>query len=289
MSLIKEGTSCARCKSYLFDEDDVVYCPICGAPHHRDCYNALGHCALEEMHGTEFEYTPPHESEEKETAPNDVFSDNPPNPADNADFLRSNGFTVFDLLGGVPADYKLDENVTANDAKKFVLANTHRYIPKFATLSKENKASWNWAAFLFPAPWMISRKMYKGGIIFAFLTIIATLFSIPLNVTVNNLGITAGTYLEVAEALAENISSLSTAVLIFSLVSIVLNIILRVICAVFADFWYKKYTVNSIKRIKKNSDDLDHNYRKYGGVNIFLFFIVSIILEYIPLVMMTLI
>ena len=57
MSLKIEGCSCARCKAYLFSEDDIVYCPVCGAPHHRECYNALGHCALEELHGTENEYS----------------------------------------------------------------------------------------------------------------------------------------------------------------------------------------------------------------------------------------
>ena len=35
----------------------MVYCPVCGAPHHRECYKNLGHCALEELHGTENEYS----------------------------------------------------------------------------------------------------------------------------------------------------------------------------------------------------------------------------------------
>ena len=41
---------CAICGSYLFDDDDIVYCPECGAPHHRDCYNTVGHCGKEDMH-----------------------------------------------------------------------------------------------------------------------------------------------------------------------------------------------------------------------------------------------
>ena len=53
MSLNDKGSSCVRCHAYIFPEDDIVYCPICGAPHHRECYNTLGHCALEELHGTE--------------------------------------------------------------------------------------------------------------------------------------------------------------------------------------------------------------------------------------------
>ena len=56
MSLKTEGVTCVRCHAYLFDDDDIVYCPVCGAPHHRDCYNELGHCALEEFHGTDKQY-----------------------------------------------------------------------------------------------------------------------------------------------------------------------------------------------------------------------------------------
>ncbi|MEE1006612.1 MAG: RING finger protein, partial [Acutalibacteraceae bacterium] len=56
MSLKTEGVTCVRCHAYLFDDDDVVYCPVCGAPHHRECYNELGHCALEALHGTDNQY-----------------------------------------------------------------------------------------------------------------------------------------------------------------------------------------------------------------------------------------
>ena len=41
---------CAYCHALLFEEDDVVYCPECGAPHHRDCYNQLGECANKANH-----------------------------------------------------------------------------------------------------------------------------------------------------------------------------------------------------------------------------------------------
>ena len=56
MSLNDQNQTCALCHAYLFAEDDVVYCPECGAPHHRECYNKLNKCALEELHGTENQY-----------------------------------------------------------------------------------------------------------------------------------------------------------------------------------------------------------------------------------------
>ena len=68
MSLVYSGESCVYCKAKLFDEDDVVYCPVCGAPHHRECYNDLGHCALEQLHGTENEYSREKELEKVQKA-----------------------------------------------------------------------------------------------------------------------------------------------------------------------------------------------------------------------------
>ena len=52
-------------------------------------------------------------------------------------------FSSFDFLGGVPADYDIGDGITAEEAKRFVVANTQRYIPKFAVLSNHSRASWN--------------------------------------------------------------------------------------------------------------------------------------------------
>ncbi len=44
------GANCPVCGKRFTENDDIVVCPICGAPHHRACYQQLGHCALEELH-----------------------------------------------------------------------------------------------------------------------------------------------------------------------------------------------------------------------------------------------
>ncbi|MDR2655449.1 MAG: DUF2628 domain-containing protein [Oscillospiraceae bacterium] len=43
-------SSCQLCGKKLSETDDVVVCPVCGAPHHRSCYKSLGHCADEDRH-----------------------------------------------------------------------------------------------------------------------------------------------------------------------------------------------------------------------------------------------
>lgn len=58
-----EGQSCPVCQKPFQKEDDIVVCPVCGAPHHRSCYNESGHCHFEATHGTADQW-----SREKATA-----------------------------------------------------------------------------------------------------------------------------------------------------------------------------------------------------------------------------
>lgn len=301
MSLENQKISCVRCKAYLFSEDDVVYCPKCGAPHHRECYNALGHCALEEFHGTEKEYCklpddePQNISEEKKTqeTENDTLcqmcgehynQELPKCPKCSApNYAKINAFQGFDLLGGVPADYKLEEDVTAEDAKQFVMSNTHRYIPKFAILNKNHKTSWNWMAFLFPCQWMLSRKMFKGGIIAGALSIISSIFIYPFNKVLYSLGINGTpSYTQLVKDVIERLPQIGTAVLVLAFAGLLFDLGIRLFSALFGDYFYKNYSIASIKQIKANSDDIAADYRKKGGVNIFFFLIGLIALQYLP-------
>lgn len=45
------GYRCPVCGKAFAQEDDIVVCPECGAPHHRSCWRELGRCAHEEKHG----------------------------------------------------------------------------------------------------------------------------------------------------------------------------------------------------------------------------------------------
>lgn len=299
MSLEVKGISCVYCKSYLFDEDDVVYCPVCGAPHHRDCYNKIGHCALETLHGTPDEYSrdiikdePAKDSEpikntnvKKCEMCNEEY-DNSLNRCPKCgtpDLKRMGNFPQFDFLGGIPEDFDIGDGVTAKEAKNFVMTNTHRYIPKFATLSKQNKFSWNWMAFLFPAGWMLSRKMYKGGIIAGIFTIISTLLSYPLSLEFYNLGLMNNGYnAEAINSIAANFSNIGVAVMILALVGAVCDLSVRLVSALMGDYMYKNYTIGTIKIINKENEDKVDAFRKKGGVNMLMFLVALMLIQYIP-------
>ena len=59
---------CPICNNQFTEDDDVVVCPECGTPHHRECYVQNGNCANADKHGTnepiEVEFVDVEENEE---------------------------------------------------------------------------------------------------------------------------------------------------------------------------------------------------------------------------------
>lgn len=50
------GEKCPVCGKNFHADDDIVVCPHCGTPHHRECYESLGHCINESKHSENFTY-----------------------------------------------------------------------------------------------------------------------------------------------------------------------------------------------------------------------------------------
>jgi hypothetical protein len=57
----------------------------------------------------------------------------------------------------------------------------------------------------------------------------------------------------------------------------------------FGDYMYRDYTLSTIKKIKAESDDIAFEYRKRGGVNIFWFLLSTLVLQYLPSILLTII
>ncbi len=284
MSQEQDKLSCSLCHSYLFEDDDVVYCPVCGAPHHRECYNSIDHCALESAHGTDRQYDKLKFKQQQEAQNETPPPEKEQEPNWNGGFNQNfEGPVFFDLLGGVPKDHLIDDDVTAGEAAKFVMSNTMRYIPKFAKFSKGKRVSWNFLAFLFPCGWFLSRKMYKNGIIAGFFSVISTLLSLPMVKTMQNLGIMESiSYYDMFQKVMENLPNISSTVIFVALIGSWISIALSLICALFGDYLYKSHTIRTIKEIKKESSDIEYDYRKKGGVNIIMFLLGTMAVNYIP-------
>lgn len=308
MSLNVEGQICPVCKGHLFNDDDIVYCPVCGAPHHRECYASIGHCGLEELHGTERQYQRPQDSpEEDETPAQDPLvtcrycgTENPktslfcercghPLGAGDANNAGANGPLfggaqnpfVIDPLGGVRQDETID-GVPVVDVARFVMLNTARYIPIFKRISKKNRISWNWGAFLFPEGWLFYRKCYKPGVLFLMISIAAAVLLIPTQVFANNvIPPDAYTSEQMWTAVFSKINEFTPFMQVTLLFSFIFSLGCRIICGLFGDYLYRTHAITSIKRLQGQSD-YSELLPRAGGVSLMMLLIVFAISYWIP-------
>lgn len=302
----QDRKQCAVCHAYLFDDDDIVYCPECGAPHHRDCYNAVGHCGCAEAHGTPQQYNLVH-SAENETAKikEKIASDKerltpgtvrcrfcgeeyddgiPACPRCGAPRVIQ-GFGN-DMLGGVPADTDIGEGVTAEEAKRFVFANTPRYIPRFAMMAAGKKTSWNWLAFLFPWAWFASRKMYLYAVITGIIGAASVLLTQPLYSALAAAGISTQQMTNAALLAAADIK-LPAAALALAAVGLIINLTLRILCGIFGDGIYRRHVIADVKKINAESQDADEDYRRMGGVSLWALIIALLAAQYLPIILIS--
>lgn len=198
------GIKCPKCDIPFMKDDDIVVCPDCGAPFHRNCYDELGHCLFEDKHSEGNDWQPPKppnapnvdaEIKDKECAScgtlnansalfcngcgkalignpdvhkNRTQEENPqPNINDPFNFQGPFGAAPFplpDLMGGVNPTDTLEDDITYGDASKLVRHATPYYMQQFYRLKTIGKSRLNKAGFLCGGPWMLYRKMYKRGI-----------------------------------------------------------------------------------------------------------------------------
>ena len=52
------GNHCPVCEQAFTDTDDIVVCPDCGTPSHRDCWKKVGACMHRSEHAAGFEWQP---------------------------------------------------------------------------------------------------------------------------------------------------------------------------------------------------------------------------------------
>lgn len=56
------GTRCIVCSEKFSTDDDIVVCPECGTPYHRDCYNKEGKCVNDVLHKTGGSWKPAYDT-----------------------------------------------------------------------------------------------------------------------------------------------------------------------------------------------------------------------------------
>lgn len=61
---------CQGCGRKFADGDDVVVCPECGTPQHRECYQKENKCVNEHLHSDNYEWKPKHSHQEEKPISN---------------------------------------------------------------------------------------------------------------------------------------------------------------------------------------------------------------------------
>ena len=303
---------CPVCQGYLFSDDDIVYCPICGAPHHRDCWDAVGHCGLEETHGTENQYKK--EETEKRTEnkslnicpncikllPDDAkfcpycgYDKENPKDENQMPFqvinLGNQKVFKIDPLGGLKKDEKI-EGVEVKDIAKFVSFGSHQILPKFKVLSEDKKAKiWNWFAFLSPYSNALFKKMYMQFFIYIMLELTAYVFLTPIYNLFLNINMPVGSRaLDIAkELLANPTNYFNPYIVITAIIGGAIFFGMRIFAGFNQERLYKNHVITTIKKIRKDMDaDDELEFAKKGGVrpflSFFLFFVSTYFASVIP-------
>ncbi len=247
---------CQVCGNELKEGDDIVVCPECGAPYHRECIKSVGECVYKDKHAEGFVF----EVSDKPKNIDDVGAPCPtlecprcgeqnPSSYTNCQVCQTplkretprvqvtfNGQQVpFFMPFAVNPEEEFG-GVKAKEISEFVGQNQRYFMPRFKFLSARS-FSWNWGAFFFRSLYFMYRKMWLVGIIVFLLELIL------------EAGAISALFLAFEGILSEKPYTLITDALS------VCAIALQFASAAFANKLYCNHVIRKIKKLKETSKD----------------------------------
>lgn len=66
---------CRSCGEIMHESDDIVVCPVCATPQHRECWMKNGHCVNEELHASGYIWERGKAQTESASADNDTYNE----------------------------------------------------------------------------------------------------------------------------------------------------------------------------------------------------------------------
>lgn len=189
---------CSHCHKPLHEGDDIVVCPECGAPYHRDCYAAAGGCVFRAKHGTGFAFVPPQTQDTGVRCP----SCNAPNNPDNI-FCERCGHPLREAAGsaaphtsqasggaagfggaqqqggyaagsvpfggvgyGMPAPAREYDGIDSAAWSAYIGRSAPYYLYQFSRMdAQKRKTSICWSALFFAPMYFFYRRMWGWGIL----------------------------------------------------------------------------------------------------------------------------
>lgn len=315
------GKKCPVCDKYFHVGDDIVVCPDCGTPSHRECYVANGRCINFDKHKDEYDYT----SDTDQNTENEegivickkcgtqnedelFFCKKCGTPLNENQQTNNNPYSsqqtygqpfmgmnpemlIIDPLGGVKPETDFGDNITAGECAKFVKQSTQYFITVFNSIKNFSKSRFNFCAFLFGGGYLLYRKMYKLGTLF---TVFQALV-IAAGFYFTNAAVYAdvfnaymyGDFASVPHHLSQ-LGSFDMTLLAAYSISSILVFVMKIVLGICTNKMYFRHCKKQINKIKSDvsaSTQMDTVFAKKGGVNVPLatsLLISYMILSYIP-------
>lgn len=293
------GSKCIICDNTFTKDDDIVVCPDCGTPYHRECYQKEGKCINNILHSKNESWKSTFKkSEDNEEITCSICGEKNPksglfclkcgNPLNNANaqkssFQQGNIPPFFAQAMNMAQDIN-EENKFTQDSEldgikikeytNYIGPNPLYYITHFIRFEKlQNKMSVNFGAFLFPSIYFFYRKMYLHGVIYYLLALITY---IPVALSFAQAGYFDGTVL--ADIFSDIVSKSTLEWMLTS--SNLLNTILMFSASFFANWFYYRKAKKDIEKIKAEGiigEELIDKIKLKGGVSPRSAFIAAII------------
>ena len=266
------GCACEGCGRPLTLRDDIVVCPDCGAPYHRDCYEKLGRCIHAPAHRAGYEWSFPYQDAQLRTCPScgertlrsEPFcrccgAPMPPESAEDPNDRRAaqteqNGSFDYDSF-----DRQYEQNVTqpmhqnirtafgqdelidgipSSDWSDYIGKAAPVYLNDYSRMQLQNtKVSMSFSALLFGPFYFFYRKAWKPAFAFLAAELVLSLPTLLDMMLVTGSPLVAGLN--------------SSTIVILSRVMTVLSFVLVMVRTLYAKWLYRKSAADRIRRIRK--------------------------------------
>ncbi len=288
------GQKCVVCDNVFDENDDIVVCPDCGAPQHRECYKKENLCGWCGKSDAKISWNPEiSETEKNETAEKECPVCRHMNPSD----AESCGYCGCHLISGSKKEdeesdeefselksffgFDPDEDMggaTLGEMSQFVKSNTVYYIPIFKRMKKMgSKLSLNLLCFIFPPFFFANRRMWGWAVLSSFIMVFLAL-PLMMSYLVGD-GMESGAMLfsnEIINMIYNNRKILLYLVQLFNAI----DFAFRTGICLFGNYIYFRFALKSLVKLKKR-----HGYSgsipdtgNVGGVKPFNMVIVTVMI-----------
>ena len=266
------GCACEGCGRPLTLRDDIVVCPDCGAPYHRDCYEKLGRCIHAPAHRAGYEWSFPYQDAQLRTCPScgertlrsEPFcrccgAPMPPESAEDPNDRRAaqteqNGSFDYDsfyrqyeqnvtqpMHQNIRTAFGQDElidGIPSSDWSDYIGKAAPVYLNDYSRMQLQNtKVSMSFSALLFGPFYFFYRKAWKPAFAFLAAELVLSLPTLLDMMLVTGSPLVAGLN--------------SSTIVILSRVMTVLSFVLVMVRTLYAKWLYRKSAADRIRRIRK--------------------------------------